>query len=315
MDTKVETKFVIADADGSGRTVDFEAGRRAFVGSLGLTLAGAAIMGGSAGLVSTEAQAQAAITDADILNFALNLEYLEAEFYLRAVFGRGLSDADISGIGPLGGVSGGRQVPFADPVIRNYANEIASDEEAHVKFLRSALGSAKVARPTIDLNQSFTNAARAASLIGPQENFDPFADETNFLLGAFIFEDVGVTAYKGAAPLIQSKAILTAAAGLLAVEAYHASEIRTVLYGRGLFKQAQLISDLRDSADGRADLDQGIGDSTRANVVPTDANGLAYGRNSRQVLRIVYLNSDTTPDGTVPPPGGFFPSGMNGNIR
>ena len=302
-----DSKAVLVSRNGSERTVDIAAGRRAFIKTLGLTVAGAAVMGSAAGLAPSEAQAQS-ITDADILNFALNLEYLEAEFYLRAAFGRGLADSDVTGTGVLGGVSGGRRVPWVDPTILNYANEIAADEEAHVKFLRTALGAARVARPAIDLNNSFTAAARAASVIGPQETFDPFANETNFLLGAFIFEDVGVTAYKGAAPLIQSKAILEAAAGLLAVEAYHAGEVRAILYGRGLYKPVALISDLRDAADGSTDLDQGIGDASTANIVPTDANGLAYSRTPQQVLNIVYLNPNTTP-------GGFFPNGTNGLIR
>lgn len=307
MKTVDESKAVLLAEDGSTRPVNFEAGRRAFIRTLGLSIAGAAVMGTASGVATTEAQAQS-ITDADILNFALNLEYLEAEFYLRAAFGRGLRDADVTGTGVLGGVSGGRRVPWIEPAILNYANEIAADEEAHVKLLRGALGSAAVARPAIDLNQSFTAAARAASVIGPQETFDAFASENNFLLAAFIFEDVGVTAYKGAAPLLQSKAILEVAAGLLAVEAYHAGEVRAVLYARGLFKPAALISDLRDSVDGASDIDQGIGDASTANVVPTDANGLAYSRTPQQVLNIVYLNPNTTP-------GGFFPSGLNGLLR
>lgn len=93
------------------------------------------------------------VTDLDIANFALNLEYLEAEFYQRVAFGIGLADADTSGIGTPGAVTGGSKVPFANPLIQAYAEEIADNELAHVRVLRSLLAAKAVARPAIDLVQ------------------------------------------------------------------------------------------------------------------------------------------------------------------
>ena len=278
----------------------------------------------------------AALNDADVLNFALNLEYLEAQFYAYAAFGVGLNASLLTGTGTQGSVTGGSQVPFTDTVVREYAREIAIDEVAHVAFLRSALGTAAVAQPALDISAgtaaapgAFTSAARAAGVIGATGVFNPYADDNSFLLGAFIFEDVGVTAYKGAAPLIANKTYLEAAAGILAAEAYHAGLIRTILYRKGLqtpnpaptlITAANQISDARDSLDGTVtntstgvvgDDDQGItgSDATISNIVPTDANGLAYSRSTGQVLNIVYLNKAAVSM------GGFFPAGVNGTIK
>lgn len=289
------------------------ASRRRFMGRAGIAGLGALSLGQLAGANKGAALAQSTspeVNDVNILNFALNLEYLEAEYYLRAVSGQGLADSDTTGTGSRGAVTGGTTaVPFSNPIIKQYAEEIAADEEAHVKFLRSALGSARVARPAINLSTSFTNAARAAGVIGPTQTFNPFADENSFLLGAFIFEDVGVTAYKGAARFIQNKDYLEAAAGILAVEAYHAGEIRTLLLGRDLSDPAGKISNLRDSVDGSTDLDQGIVDGNgNANIVPTDGNGIAFSRNTNQVLSIVYLGGRSGGFG-------FFPRRLNGVIR
>lgn len=282
----------------------------------------ASAIAGGFGLTAKNAAAQAAPSDGDVLNFALNLEYLEAQFYLAAV-GSSLAVTSLSGSGTQGAATGGRAVAFTDPVVAQYAREIAADERAHVEFLRSAIGNTAVAQPTIDIgiasDGAFSTAARAAGLVGPGQSFDPYSSDENFLLAAFIFEDVGVTAYKGASPLVANKVFLEAAAGILAVEAYHAALVRTTLYAKGLttpslIDATEAISNARDSLDGGTDIDQGIrangsGLTTTSNIAPLDADGLAYSRSAAQTLNIVYLNKAAVTG------GGFFPNGVNGTLR
>jgi len=300
------------------RSAETPADRRNFLRSAGLM--GMGVLGAGAAGTALAGSASAAtpdgdltndqkVSDATVLNFALNLEYLEAEFYSFAAFGHGLTNSLATGAGTMGGVTGGRKVLFKDRVVRQYAEEIANDEIAHVKFLRTALGSSAVSRPQINLQESFSAAATAAGLIKAGETFDPFSSDENFLLASFIFEDVGVTAYKGASPLINSNTFLEAAAGILAVEAYHAGIIRYELFDRGLADAANAISDARDSLDGSSDLDQGVTVGGAANIVPTDANGLAFSRSTSQVLNVVYLN----PAAGITK-GGFYPNGLNGGI-
>lgn len=259
------------------------------------------------------------IGDAEILNFALNLEYLEAQFYSFAATGAGLPANLLTGTGTQGTVTGGRQVNFTDNQVRQYANEIAGDEKAHVAFLRTAIGSAAVAQPAIDISStatgSFSSAAAAAGLISQGQTFDAYASDENFLLAAFIFEDVGVTAYKGASPLLKSSTFLSAAAGILAAEAYHAGLIRTTLYAKGIQAPAlvdatEKISNARDTLDNPIDDDQGIRAINGAsNIVPSDSDGIAFSRSTGDVLNIAYLTAAAAAK------GGFFPNGVNGVIN
>ena len=280
---------------------------------------------GAAALVATEQAFAQTVTDVDLLNFALNFEYLEAQFYAYAAGGAGL-DASLLGTSPGAlTATNARRVDNldSDPLVRDYAREIAADELAHVKFLRTQIGTSAVVQPAIDISATatspFSTIARSAGLIGAGATFDPYASPENFLLGAFIFEDLAVTAYKGAAPMILNRTYTEALAGIMAVEAYHAAIVRTALYAKGLATpslrtSAGALSDARDNLDGTTDLDQGIAPvtingGTASNVAPLDGDGLAFTRTTGQVLNVLYLTNAAVTS------GGFFPAGMNGNIK
>jgi hypothetical protein len=219
------------------------------------------------------------LTDADILNFALNLEYLEAEFYTFATTGRSIQQEGIAidGAGTAGGTTGGSQTNFTDQRIRDVALEIAKDERDHVTFLRSALGGARVAKPAINL-----------AALGP------FTTQSQFLALARAFEDVGTSAYGGAARLIQSKDILEAAARILAAEALHTGNIRLLT----------AINNVQSPAVDGKDIPP---PPTGQKYFTLTTNGLSVIRTPREVLNIVYASTGTR--------GGFFPNGFNGTIR
>jgi Ferritin-like domain len=324
----------------------------------------ALLVGGGAALaaLAMPAAAKAASTvttfgDTDILNFALNLEYLEANFYYLAAFGTNISTTNslypsgamlqgINGTGTQGTVTvkANPKVNFTNLAIASYAVETAIEEGKHVNFLRSALGSIAVAQPQIDLMTAFNTLFAAASGI-TGATFDPFANDANFLVGAYIFEDVGVTAYHGAAPLISTtttgKTYLAAAAGIMAVEAYHAGLVRTTINAIDngivfptipagtLTNYTNLISALRAKlslaalstapnpddfglSSGTLSVSLGGGANvTRSQIVDADpTNVIAFSRNTTQVLNIVTGGGATTA-GTKAT-GVFFPSGLNG---
>ena len=280
------------------------------------------------------------VTDNDILNFALNLEYLEANFYTLAASGQTISQAGL-GVGAGTATTGGGtvttkgsnnyascKVPFVNPLVNAFALETATEERNHVTFLRGALGSAAVAQPNIDLYTPFVALGTMVGVGG----FDPFANDAYFLLAAYIFEDVGVSAYHGAAPLISNKSgVLAPAVGIHAVEAYHAGMIRETIYSLdpsntlGYLTLTQKISQARATLDGTGSAstpdDVGItitnnvalnGSSANYNVVTlvdADANSVGWARTTSQVLKIVYAG------GAAGTGGGFFPNALNGTIK
>lgn len=256
------------------------ASRREFakrVMAAGLTIPAVSLIDG----MGSTAEAQS-ITDVDILNFALNLEYLEAEFYTVATTGRRIQDVgiEVGGSGASGPTTGGGMVAL-DGLLLETARSLANEEQMHVKFLRAALGSAAVAKPAINLE---------ALGVG-------FRNVTEFLTLSRAFEDVGVTAYNGAAPLIRSSSILAAAASIALTEAQHAGALRYIVADRNV-SVPQL--DNRDVPP--------LG-SPNGRLFNVFAEGLTPARTPSQVLSIIYANSAP---GTSR--GGFFPNGFNGTI-
>lgn len=289
--------------------------RRQVLKRLGLgavTLAGLDLAKRAQSAVGAAPSAAISANDSAVLQFALNLEYLEAQYYYYGYTGHGIESSLLTGSGTQGQVQikANPRVNFSTPAFRDYAAEIASDERLHVVYLRQLMnfyGVQPIAQPTINLQSSFNALAQAA---GIGSTFDPFASETNFLLGAFIFEDVGVTAYTGAAGVIQDPQIIAyAGARLLGTEAYHAGLIRTVIFALGspATDIAKKISDTRDALDGPTDDDQPVVINGVGNIVPADGYARVFGRDTRQVLNILYF----TPGANS---GGFFPNGLNGPI-
>ena len=283
-------------------------GRRRLLRGLGTGAVGAVVAASAGGLALTLGSTPAeAVTDTDILNFALNFEYLGAEYYLRAIGQPGIPANLLTGTGTQGTVTGGSLVPFAGSAIVSYAQRLAIDELAHVEFLRAVLGPAAISEPSINLTTSWTVLAQAAGLIAAGQTFNPFADPVSFLLGAYVIEDVCVTALTGAAALLTLPSNVAGAAGLLGTEAYQAGAIRTLLSDLGAGQATDAISALRAKLSGVAD-DVGTSIPGNAyNFVPNDVNGLAFRRTPSQVLNVAY-------GGGAASNYGFFPNLVNGTI-
>ena len=129
-------------------------------------------------------------SDVDVLNYALTLEYLEAEFYRQ---------------GNSAGLLSGKE--------KQYLDKIQVDEESHVATISATitkLGGSPVAAPGVDFG-------------------DAFESRSKYLTTSHTFENTGVSAYLGAAGFIKDKMILQAAAGIFGVEARHAAIVGNLL--------------------------------------------------------------------------------------
>ncbi len=168
-----------------------EAGRRNFVKVAALVGVGSTLVAASRG--DKKAFADASANDLEILNYALTLEYLEAEFYTRGV---------------KSGILKGRTLELVTP--------IRDHEQEHVKA---------VTQTVKDLG------GKPATKPGFQFPAGTFTSRTKFLSTASAFEELGVTAYHGQVPRIEDPDILKAAASIAGVESRHAAIVADLLGG------------------------------------------------------------------------------------
>jgi len=253
--------------------------RRSFIKNLGLASAAAGVVGSGSLL-----EAQTDTGDIAILNFALNLEYLEAEFYTVATSGLTIDyfEVALTGSGTAGKTTGGTQTTFTDPDVFRMALELSADERTHVSLLQGAitsLGGTPIAKPAINL-----------AALGS------FSTQAEFLTLARAFEEIGVTAYAGAANQITNTTILEYAARILAAEAEHVGYIRSLIVQYGLPTTALDAVDI-------------LPPPTGTQFFSLNSAALCAIRTPGQVLDLAFggvLNSAAG--------GGFFPAGVNGTL-
>ena len=199
------TEFeALADRELAGQSTS----RREAFASFGRTLgkAAAVALPTAALLTPRGLRAQGTGTSTvNVLNFALTLEYLEADFYAMGLDSDDLLDGDI----------------------RETVAQIGKHEDQHVEFLRAAIagaGGTAVEKPEFDFTAGGTFD-------------DVFSNQDTFLALAQAFEDTGVRAYKGQAGNLSGD-VLTAALQIHSVEARHAAMIRRMRGSKGWITNA-----------------------------------------------------------------------------
>ncbi len=190
--------------------------RKAGIGGAAL-VGGGVLLGAGAGVARAGHDNPTAITDADVLNFALTLEYLEASFYVQAL-GSG-SQTLPPGVPASGGkfkrgaITGAKELAGFGGRIRStsysYLSAIRDHEVTHVAFLRGALGAAAAPACSFDFSKGLTNVG-------------------TFLATARTLENTGVMAYDGAIRYVDAGDNLQAGAQIATVEARHAAYLNLI---------------------------------------------------------------------------------------
>ncbi|XP_075652986.1 ferritin-like catalase Nec2 [Castanea sativa] len=262
--------------------------------------------------------------DGDLLEFPLNLEFFEAEFFLYGALGYGL-DKVAPNLTKGGPTPLGAKKANLDHFTRDVILQFAYQEVGHLRAIQKVVKG--FPRPLLDLSkESFAKTVDAAIGKKLSPPFDPYYSGVHFLLASYLIPYVGLTGYVGTIPKLKAPGSRRLVAGLLGVEsgqdavirAYlyeHAKEIVTP-YGITVGEFTNRFSELRDRLGHQGHKDEGLvvplaegaEGKINGNVLAGDADSVAFDRTAEEILRIVYGSGDEKK------PGGFYPKGGNGRI-
>ncbi|KAK3407400.1 hypothetical protein EUGRSUZ_K03461 [Eucalyptus grandis] len=263
-------------------------------------------------------------SDVDRVQFAMNLEFLEAEFFLRGSLGQGLDSIAPylaqGGPPPVGGAKAD-----LDPITRRIIEEFGYQEVGHLRAIYTRVGG--IRRPLLNLSaQNFETLFDRAVGRQLQPPFNPYGNTVNYLLASYVIPYVGLVGYVGTIPFLESYNSKSLVASLLGVESGQDAVLRTLLYERADEKVEPYnmtvaeftghLSRLRNELAMCGLKDEGImvpkelgaENRTTSNVLSADVYSVSYSRTPPEILRIIY-NS-----GSEYKPGGFYPEGGNGRI-
>ncbi|KAK6930315.1 hypothetical protein RJ641_004409 [Dillenia turbinata] len=142
-------------------------------------------------------------SDLDLLEFPLNLEYLEAEFFLWGALGHGL-DKVAPNLTKGGPPPVGARKANLDPFTRDVILQFAYQEVGHLRAIKGAVTG--FPRPLLNLSaESFADVINHAFGKPLEPPFDPYANSINYLIASYVIPYVGLTGYVGANPKLQAE--------------------------------------------------------------------------------------------------------------
>ncbi|CAJ1940778.1 unnamed protein product [Sphenostylis stenocarpa] len=251
-------------------------------------------------------QTQTLISDQDLLEFVLNIEYLSAEYFLYGAYGRGLDatapELTKGGPPPIGG-----RKANLDPLLQDIFTQFALMNVGH---LRAIYGAVKgFPEPLLNISTGvfgqLVDAALGQNLSSP---FDVYANPLNFLLGADIMSYFTPVACVGITPQLQNanykSSIFICRDAPIPPYNVKVSDFTDRIsdfanrLGKEGIKSEGIVVPQSEGAEGK----------TTGNVIAGDKDSLAFERTQRGILRIIYGT------GNEHFPGSFFPNGANGRI-